>query len=110
MKRIFILILTSLLLLTACMKQEPADQGTARTEDAPAAQEPTEQGTVPQTENTAAEAGPTEEERGRLRRGAGGAEKCHRGRSLRREHRLQDGILPGRGERRRYHRHGGKHG
>ena len=62
MKRIFILILTSLLLLTACMKQEPADQGTARTEDAPAAQEPTELGTVPQTENTAAEAGPTEED------------------------------------------------
>lgn len=62
MKRIFILILTSLLLLTACAKQDPADQGTARTEDAPAAQEPTEQGTVPQTENTAAEAGPTEED------------------------------------------------
>ena len=63
MKRIFILILTSLLLLTACMKQEPADQGTVpQTESAPAEQTPTEQAPVPATDSTAAETEPTEDD------------------------------------------------
>ena len=53
MKRVFVLLLASLLLLTGCAKRVP--------EQEPAVQEPSEQAPAAQTESTAAEAEPTED-------------------------------------------------